>query len=67
MGNFNKKYIIKEAESILQECNRKICLTNSDKNKMMILKIKNKKQKRKIVFWQICSAILGACVILQFI
>lgn len=57
MGNFNKKIIIKEAENILQECFEKYDQQELN-NKVKVLKIKNKKLKRKNKIWQIISACL---------
>lgn len=57
MGNFNKKIIIKEAESILQECFEKYDQQELN-NKVKVLKIKNQKLKRKNKIWQIISACL---------
>ena len=56
MGSFNKRFIIREAEEILAECNRKI--SNKDEIKIKELKNKNKKLKRKNVFWKICFSIV---------
>ena len=58
MGNFNKKYIIREAENIIANCNKKSFNKTNDKNKIINLKIQNKKQKRKILFWRIITLIL---------
>lgn len=66
MGNFNKRYIIREAESILEECNRKIHDYN-DKTKIINLKIKNKRLKRKNLFWKLCTAISFALFIVAIL
>ena len=67
MGNFNRKYIIREAESILEECNKKFSIEKNDKNKIINLKIQNKRQKRKIVFWRIVSGILLVLFVIAII
>ncbi|MBR3134205.1 MAG: hypothetical protein IKG56_01940 [Clostridia bacterium] len=63
MGNYDKKYIIREAEIILEECNKKV-LKNNDKNRIIKLKVINKRLKRRIIFWKVCSAILIVLFIL---
>ena len=55
MGNINKKYIIREAENILEECRKKGRNYNVEKNKIIKLKIYNKRLKRKLLIWRICS------------
>lgn len=67
MGNFNRKYIIREAESILEECNKKFLIEKNDKNKIINLKIQNKRQKRKIVFWRIITGILAVSFVITII
>ena len=67
MGNFNRKYIIREAESILEECNKKFSSEKNDKNKILNLKIQNKRQKRKIVFWRIVTGVLTVSLIIAII
>lgn len=54
MGNINKKYIIREAENILEECRKKSTYDNSDKNKIIKLKVHNNRLKRKNLLLKIC-------------
>ena len=58
MGNFNKKYIIREAETILEECNKKLLEKGNDSNLVINLKVKNQKLKRKNTFWKLISIFL---------
>ena len=64
MGSFDKKYIIREAENILQQCNKKYINKASEKNKIINLKVINKKQKRKTMFWKFCSFTLATIVVI---
>ncbi len=57
MGNFEKKYIIREAENILEECNKKV-FKNNEKNIIIKLKVINKRLKRRIAFWKACTVIM---------
>lgn len=58
MGNFNKKFIVVEAENILNQCNEE--LTKS-KQHIMISELKktNKKLKKKNTFWKVSTSILA--------
>lgn len=58
MGNFNKKFIVVEAENILNQCNEE--LTKS-KQQIMISELKktNKKLKKKNTFWKVSTSILA--------
>lgn len=67
MGSFNKKYIIREAECILEECNKKINNRDNSKNKIMSLTVKNKRLKRKNLFWKVCTAISCTLLIISVI
>lgn len=65
MGGFNKRFVIREAESILEECNRK----NNRKQIRDIneLKNKNKKLKRMNIFWKICTCLVTILLIMMII
>lgn len=58
MGNFDKRFVIKEAESILKQCNKKYPGQN-DKNKIIELKTKNKKLKRKNTILKIITGVMS--------
>ena len=66
MGNFNKRYIIREAECILAECNKKLS-GNSDKSKIETLKTKCKKLQRRNAFWKVCTAVFGILFIMAIV
>ena len=56
MGNYNKSFIIREAENIIE----KISTENGskrDKQKIAELNNKNKKLKRMNLIWKICTSI----------
>ena len=53
MGNFNKKYIIREAENILQQCDSLYSVNKVNKNQVMKLKVLNKKLKRRLLLSRI--------------
>ena len=66
MGNFNKKYIIEEAESILNKCGKQI--EESENNvKYFMLKNKNKVLKRKNIIWKISTIVLAIILIIAII
>ena len=65
MGNFNKKYIVREAEYILEEC-RKKSYSDNKQNSIIKLKIINKRLKRKILFLKVGITILSIISIIQF-
>ena len=58
MGNFDKRFVIKEAENVLKQCNKKYTSQN-DKNKIIELKIKYKKLKRKNNILRIITGIMS--------
>lgn len=67
MGNFDKKYIIREAEYILSECNKKLKNNNNNdnsKNKLENLKIKYKKLQRRNKIWKGCTIIMSLIILL---
>lgn len=57
MSSFNKRYIIREAEEILEECNNKIKDRKTNKKISALMK-KNKNLKIKNIFWKICTGIM---------
>lgn len=65
MGSFNKRFVIREAENILEECNRK----NNKKQIKTIneLTTKNKKLKRMNIFWKICTSVVTILFIMMII
>ena len=65
MGSFNRRFIITEAENILEQCNINNTLEN--KTKTIKLKILNKRLKRKITFLRICNFILISLLIISII
>ena len=56
MGNFNKSYIIREAENILYKLNMENG-RKKDKDKIKELNKKNKKLKRMNFIWKICTSV----------
>lgn len=66
MGNFNKKYIIREAEYILAECNRKLS-NNEEKSKLQTLKTKCKKLRKRNAFWKVCTAVFAILFVMSII
>lgn len=66
MGSFNKKYIIREAEYIIEECRKKINKDNKQNN-IIKLKIINKKLKRKIFLQKIEITVLSIICVIGFL
>ena len=62
MGNFNKKFIVVEAENILNKCNEEL---SRSKQQIMMSELKkaNKKLKKKNTFWKISTSILAVLVL----
>lgn len=62
MGNFNKKFIVIEAENILNQCNKEI---DKSKDKIILSELKktNKILKKKNTFWKISTSILAILIL----
>ncbi len=66
MGSFDKKYIVRKAENILEECNENLD-SKFEKNKMFELKKECKKLKRKNVFWKVCTAVISILLVMAVV
>ena len=66
MGSFNKKYIVREAEYILEECRKKTYGDNKQ-NSIIKLKLINKRLKRKVLLLKAGITILSIINIIRFI
>ncbi len=64
MGDFNKKYIIKEAESILEEFNRQ---DKEEKKEIQKLKSNFKKIKKVNIFLKILVTIMSISIIMLIV
>ena len=67
MGSFNKKYIIREAETILEECNNKLLEKRTDNNLVTNLQVRNKKLKRSNALLKLTSIFLIIIMIVLLI
>ena len=64
MGDFNKKFVIREAENILEEFNKK---SKEERKKIQDLKNNYKKMQKVNIALKIIIAVMGICMVMLII
>lgn len=67
MKNFEKKFVVREAECILRQCGDKIRNSSEKKGSAISAMIENKRLKRKNIFWRTASFLLGFAIVIILI
>ena len=67
MNNYEKKFVVRQAECILQQCNENSEDKEEKKISSIALKIENKRLKRKNIFWKISTIISVTGLIISLI
>ena len=67
MNNYEKKFVVRQAECILQQCDKKSENREEKRISSIALKIENKRLKRKNIFWKISTIIASTILIISLI
>lgn len=67
MNNYEKKFVVRQAECILQQCDKKSERKENNNISTIALKIENKRLKRKNIFWEISTIISVTGLIISLI